>query len=244
MRYPAMGAVFARLSLSAALMLFLLPPSLTAQVHGTPPSVTSFGFGGHNNFAPGVPASVTSLGRFGFSGGGGHHPFRTTCCVNTQGYHHRRQGFYPSFYSGYYPVYGYALPYEPEVIEPDAVEAPPPDEYLGGPTIFDRRGPGPSYPGNQEAQTVPRPPSVGAPETTAAPQPSSVAPDQPQTLLVFKDGRKLELQNYAIVGDTLYDLSGGRRHRIALSDLDLKTTIRENDDRGIDFMLPANIQVN
>src|SRR6266566_5941566 len=44
-------------------------------IHGVPPSVTSFNFGGQRGFH-GVPASVTSLG-FGSSGFQLNRPFRT-----------------------------------------------------------------------------------------------------------------------------------------------------------------------
>ena len=57
-------------------------------------------------------------------------------------------------------------------------------------------------------------------------------------MLVFKDGHQLEVQNYAVIGDTLYDLTPGRHHKILLADLDLTSTTKQNDDRGIDFRLP------
>lgn len=62
----------ARISLSLLLscsLIVLLAPFSPAQIHGTPSSVTSFGFGGNFNPAPGVPASVTSLGPNGFGNG-------------------------------------------------------------------------------------------------------------------------------------------------------------------------------
>ena len=52
------------------------------------------------------------------------------------------------------------------------------------------------------------------------------------------------MDNYAIVGSTLYDLSGGQRHKIALTDLDLRATAQQNDDRGVDFELPAGSTSN
>ena len=63
-------------------------------------------------------------------------------------------------------------------------------------------------------------------------------------MLVFKDGHQLEVSNYAIVGSTLYDLTVGRRHKIALADLDLTATAKQNDDRGIDFQVPAPPEAN
>ncbi len=68
--------------------------------------------------------------------------------------------------------------------------------------------------------------------------------DQPQTVLVFKDGHEVEVANYAIVGSTLYDLSSGHRQKISLSDLDLSATSKQNDDRGIDFQVPTTSQAN
>src|SRR5438094_22517 len=70
------------------------------------------------------------------------------------------------------------------------------------------------------------------------------AADQPQTVLVFKDGHQAEIQNYAVVGQTLYDLSPGHYRKIALAELDLKATAKENDDRGISFQLPPGAQGN
>jgi hypothetical protein len=34
-------------------------------------------------------------------------------------------------------------------------------------------------------------------------------------------------------------LTAGHRQKIALADLDLTATAKQNDDRGIDFQLPA-----
>jgi hypothetical protein len=69
----------------------------------------------------------------------------------------------------------------------------------------------------------------------AAPQP--VIALQP-TILIFKDGHKQQIGNYAIVGSNLYDLTPGRRQKVALTDLDLDATQKANDDEGNDFRLP------
>jgi hypothetical protein len=75
------------------------------------------------------------------------------------------------------------------------------------------------------------------------PPPQPVA-DQPRTVLVFKDGHQQEISNYAIVGGTLYDLSDGRSRKIAVAQLDLQATVKQNDARGIDFELPAASGLN
>ena len=59
-----------------------------------------------------------------------------------------------------------------------------------------------------------------------------------KTLLVYKDAHKEEIANYAIVGDQLFDFTNGRR-KIAISDLDVAATTKANDERGVDFQLPA-----
>jgi hypothetical protein len=81
-----------------------------------------------------------------------------------------------------------------------------------------------------------RAPSV-QPEPSLA-QPETPVADQPETVLVFKDGHQIEVQNYAVIGDTLFDLTPGRQHKIQMSELDLDATAKQNDERGIDFRLP------
>jgi hypothetical protein len=239
----APGAVWA---VGAGLLVILVLTSVwaAAQINGTPASVSSINFGGHNP-APGVPASVTSLGPNGLHG---KNPFFTppACCINplfpTQSGRRHRHIRNP-FFAGGVPV---AVPvYTPVFVEQDAVEPEPPnpeDDDRGGPTIFDRRGPGTAnradfYPARPHpligSETEPAP----APEPAAS-QEAAVA-DQPQTVLVFKDGHQIEVQNYAVVGSQLYDFTPGHSRKISLADLDLKATAQQNDDRGIDFRLPA-----
>jgi hypothetical protein len=59
------------------------------------------------------------------------------------------------------------------------------------------------------------------------------------TVLVFKDGRRMEIQNYAISGQTLWVLDERAATRILLSDLDIDATQKENHNRGVRFELPG-----
>jgi hypothetical protein len=59
-------------------------------------------------------------------------------------------------------------------------------------------------------------------------------------VLVFRDGHKQEVRNYAIVGQTLWDFSAKGTRKIPLTDLDLDTTRKLNDDRGVEFVLPKS----
>lgn len=69
---------------------------------------------------------------------------------------------------------------------------------------------------------------------------SSTSRELLPVVIVFKDGREQEIGNYAIVGDTLYDLGAFVAHKIKLADLDLKQTIEKNEERGVEFTLPAS----
>lgn len=73
----------------------------------------------------------------------------------------------------------------------------------------------------------------------ASAPPEPPAPPEPAVILVFKDGHRAEVSNYAIMGDTFYDLSGGRSRKIPLADLDLQATTRLNEANGVDFRLPG-----
>lgn len=223
--------------LPVLLALLFVPVSSRAQVNGTPTSVTSPGFGGRA--INGTPASVTSVGPLGYSpdfrnGTPGTVPFshqsgKGDHNQSDRGDHRRHRDSDSS------PLY-YAVPVPYGVDAAPQEEAPTNDDadYQGGPTVFDRRGGG-------EHSYVP-PARDAAPahqaERDEAPDPPSEPDPLPQTVLIFKDGHKLEVNNYAIVGSTLFDLSSGRPHKIALADLNLDSTQKENDERGVPFQVP------
>jgi hypothetical protein len=197
-------------------------------VHGVPPSVTSIGFAGHR--VNGVPPSVSSLG----------FPGRTRTFTEPPNSERRHRRHDQTFVPWGGAVYG--APYYPYDSYDDTAQAPADDttdpEYQGGPTVFDRRGPGTSRasePSNSDDSSQAK--AVAPP----APEPVS---NQPDTVLVFKDGHQLEVANYAIVGSTLFDLTDGHRRKIPLSELDLIATGKQNDDRGVDFQVPSGAEAN
>jgi hypothetical protein len=59
------------------------------------------------------------------------------------------------------------------------------------------------------------------------------------TVLVFRDKHQQEVENYAIVGDTLWSFAPQHTQKIALDDLDLAATKKANEDRGMTFRLPS-----
>jgi hypothetical protein len=243
----ATGAGFVTLPFALVFLGFLLASTAFAQVNGMPASVTSPGFGGRQ--VNGVAPSVTSLGPRGYT------PAVPTCCfrgVTTANPNHpNNPNFHPHHRNGSSLPWGgavYSVPYYGYYDSTDqAADDPRDDQYNGGPTVFDRRGPG-TAPPQAPAQYPNRPrndnPQPGSPADPVGETESAPASDQPQTVLVFKDGHQLEVANYAIVGSTLYDLTGGHRQKIALADLDLSATAKQNDDRGIDFQVPGAPEAN
>jgi hypothetical protein len=214
---------------------------------GVPASVTSFGFGGHPGFH-GVPASVTSQG-FGagsnFRGVPGHITSFGVGVRNgfhdRQFEHHRHHVHRPfAVYSPYYGGYGYAAyayPYylNDEDYSDSAANQEPASDYRDN-----------DYRGDDDRQVLDQDYRAGLSRPTEQNSEKSSQPvaAQPRTLLIFKDGHQQEILNYAIVGSTLYDLSDGRSKKVQLADLNLPATVKENDERGVEFQLPAQAQLN
>ena len=71
------------------------------------------------------------------------------------------------------------------------------------------------------------------------------APQPPQaqihaaTVLVFRDQHSEEIQNYAIVGKTLWVFTEQRARKIPIAELNVPATTKANEARGIDFRLPT-----
>jgi len=197
------------------------------------PSVTSVG--GHH--LPNILPSVTSVPNYGYHYG--HGPY----------YNGYKGGYYGGRYRG---GWGYVIPYYYPVDSSyygyDYVGGGGggPDLYSGPPV-----GPNdPNYhmiveqPPAQPYEEMPEQayaPPMAAPQPPTAPPPE-VKPGEP-TVLVFLNGKQQEVTNYAIMGDSLYVFDQGRnqgRKKIALADLDLPATVKANDDRGMEFRVPAS----
>ena len=234
--------------LVACSLACLLP--VAAQVHSLAPSVTSSGFGGNDSMPRGLAPSVTSLGPSNFT----HtRPFWGNCCVSYFGNsdfrqrgvmpplraerhrHHRNDLTYlPVGVPAYIP---YGVPYAAEVDEDGPYDSEdgdyaPYESVRAEKRPVVKRSP-PRILGkatNNDDEPAPR---AATPEPVEEPV---VA--QPSTVLVYKDGHRSDVVNYAIVGDTLFDFGEGRTHKILLADLDLPATEKANDYRGVDFKVP------
>jgi len=80
-------------------------------------------------------------------------------------------------------------------------------------------------------------PRLRDPRPSGQPQGTAILP---ATVLVFRDRHQQEIQNYAIVGQTLWNFAPQRTQKIPLSELDLPATEKANDDRGLTFKVPAS----
>jgi len=77
--------------------------------------------------------------------------------------------------------------------------------------------------------------------TNPAPLPAASKSEQPTpTTIVFRDGRRMDVENYVVLGKTLWILSEQREHKHPLSDVDLDRTRKVNDEKGVDFLRAPN----
>ena len=82
--------------------------------------------------------------------------------------------------------------------------------------------------------------------TRSDPQPQTredthADPPAPSTVLVFRDQHRQEVQNYSIMGTTLWVFAPQSTQKISLASLDISATTKANDDRGVDFRLPNEV---
>ncbi len=95
---------------------------------------------------------------------------------------------------------------------------------------------------------APLPPPEEEPRAAAEPVAAEPSPaearEQVPVVLVYRDGHQKEVTNYAIVGTTLYDLGAFVAHKIPLNELNLKATLKANDDRGVEFAVPASVKLD
>ena len=191
-------------------------------------------FAGHPVVAPGQKAFIPL-----------HQHHRGNGCRNCYTYPY--YPYYPSYYVDPYSYgYGYA---NPVVIEdrsslPGAgtfnSSSPVYRQSAGNDSVIDEQG------GRFYERTVTERSSEPLPDSDTRTRPSPTPPpvsanggeeNDVRTLLIFKDGRQMEVSNYAIMGTTVYVFTGDRR-KIPLNELDVDATVKANEQRGTDFHVP------
>ncbi len=157
------------------------------------------------------------------------------------------------------PVYiPYAVPYPVEMGDDAAEDEDEPEAAAAEPNrparadashsrnagtrkdlLADERGMAEAGPGGEADPANGADENYAASAEAATPDPPAPVVAQPTTVLIFKDGHRVEVVNYAIVGDTVFDFSGERARKIPIADLDLAATQKANDAVGVEFKLPV-----
>ena len=139
-----------------------------------------------------------------------------------------QSSFYSPFFSPFYPPPIYGAPYYGSSVYPPVVDTAPASE----PAPVNQNELDLSYQVGRLTQEV----EQLRQEQQAVRQPAQpLAPPTP-TVLVFRDGHRLNIVNYMIVGETLWVADEQSATKIPLSDLDLDATRKENRGRGVRFL--------
>ncbi len=70
------------------------------------------------------------------------------------------------------------------------------------------------------------------------PPPATPLTPSVPTALVYRDGHRAEVQNYAVVGQTLWIFNETHARKVPLSELNLPATRAANEQRGVEFLGP------
>jgi len=173
---------------------------------------------GYRNFNHGRPGGG---GAFGWGGGGFH-----------EGFEGGRRHHYPGVFAfPFFPVTNWGA-YLDESNPYYEQGAPPPEAY--GPNPYAAAPPPQAYYPQQ-----PPPGLMPEPQQPVQQQqePVQQTPPEPQPplVLVLQNGQKLELTNYAIVDNVLWDLSKPATHKIPLSTVNIPASEKATEDNGGEF---------
>jgi hypothetical protein len=229
-----------------ALVIAMFPANLAAQRGGgarVGGGAAHVGGGGARVGGGFAGRSGPGVSTFRGSGSFGRAPFRSFARPVVVAPFGFGFGGFGSFYSPFYsPFSSYSSPYDwgaPYAGTP----------YESSPYMYSDPAPAPSYSAPaadasaglayQVGQLSQQIAELRAEQAARASQsPLSGSAHYAQTVLVYKDGHRQEIQNYAIVGQTLWIFDEHASTRISLSDLDLAATQNENRQRGNRFSVP------
>jgi len=198
----------------------------------------SAGFAGHAGFSAGHSMggtrgpTMTARGFPGVQRGGVHFVMGG---FGRRGFGYRRGRFFRAWpYPGYYGYPYYGWDYGDDSYFTDSYQNYPPPDYSSAYIESDRQQAAIDRLENE----VDRLRQEREARESQSSQSRSKADSQP-TELVFRDKHTEEIQNYAIVGQTLWVLNAQRARKIPLAELDIPATKKANDDRGVEFQLPG-----
>ena len=224
-----------------------VPLCLCAQPRGAPHSSFSRSGGSYHSYPvasrprplPRSARSVTSNASYRgitfppVAGSSLINPGEASCLLNPSfsGSYYCRQYFPRGASLGYEPVFPYWIPttgYETDQPGPPAPE-PEQDPQLAAQV------------GNLASEVEMMREDQAQRDFRGAPSaqsPAAAEEKPPATLFVYRDGHQMEVQNFAILGKTLWVFSDKVTRRVPLTDLDLAATERVNEARGVEFAAP------
>ncbi|MGH9539039.1 MAG: hypothetical protein ACRD3H_14025 [Terriglobales bacterium] len=234
-------------------MAVLVAP-LWGQMHGSARGSGGAGRAGFSSHGPaGMRGGFAPAGRVGFSAGFGTG-LRQPVFGQRPGFATFRRPFvsprrfhrplyfssFSPFYFGYYGYPAYYGDYSYSTID----SYPAYDYYSSYPSPYQAQA---SADLAQQQQDIDRLEDEVArlreqresPEVASAKPPAEnkSEPSTP-TILVFRDKHTQEVQNYAVVGGTLWIFNEQRATKLPLSWLDIEATSKVNDERGVNFRVP------
>ncbi len=195
-------------------------------------------FGGFGNPQPIPGSSLNGIAGFrptitlnGLPLSSNRYPCPGCSAYRNRGFANGRYGY---GYVGFIPLFdGYTFP---STYYGDDAGAPPPPPPVD-PTamaITDELGRLQSQVNQLQAEASGMPPAQ-APAAAEENQPA-----EPPTVIVLRDGRRLETTNYAVMDSTLWNFSAHPVQKIPLSAVDISASEKANADRGVDFSVAVD----
>jgi len=139
-----------------------------------------------------------------------------------------RNSFFFSPFVGVPAYYGYPYDYSNPAVQPVAAQSSAQDNELG----YEVQRLSDDLERLREEESLRREPPSPAPQSPLQAQTEEKATP---TTLVFNDGQRTDVQNYAIIGKTLWIFTEQRAKKIPLSELNLAATRKANAERGVEF---------
>jgi hypothetical protein len=214
----------------AVLSVALLSMPLWAQRGGHGGMVMGGAHGGFVSYGGGMSGSRT-VPAPGYSGSAGRYY-----------YHYGYRPYYPRYYRHFrfgYPYYGYSyFGYYGGGLSDwsDSSNSYPEQSY---PAYVNPAPDGSSALLATQQQEINRLNDEVANLRAASASPPPQAEEVHKTVLVFRDRHVEQIEDYAIVGDTLWVFTNLRTRKVLLAQLDIPATTKVNADRGVDFQLPG-----
>lgn len=184
-----------------------------------------------------VPPVAASSGRGAFTFSRSNHYGNR---IYNQGLGYRRYppGYIPYYAAAYPFLYSYPYfdsfdssappPSGGEAYGPPPEDQPPPELMMELDSIHQELA--------QLKQRQAESPYGMAPEGAApAAEPTPTKPPEPPLILVFRDGTRTEVRDFAVVGQVFWDLSGHPTRKFPISQLNLEASIQANEARGVEF---------